>query len=89
MYDPYHPDANKALAKSQIGRAVGQLGYLGKGLVSTTGIDVGGIGGGTPGTRNIYERTLGLPAVQNIGRTIENDTSIQNTFIFVQSAPIH
>lgn len=70
MYDPYHPDANKALAKSQIGRAVGQLGYLGKGLLSTTGIDVGGIGGGTPGTRNIYERTLGLPAVQNIGRTI-------------------
>ena len=70
MYDPYHIDANKALAKSQLGRLAGQIGHWGKGFLSLTGAEMGGVGGGTPGGRTLYEKTLGLPAVKNIGKTV-------------------
>ena len=66
----YDPKLSPKPPTTKLGELVDEAKYIGKGLTSLTGKDVGPIGGGTPGTRKIYETIMGIPGLEKTLKTV-------------------
>ena len=66
----YNPKLSPNPPTTKVGEFFDKKLYEGKGIASLTGADVGPIGGGTPGTRKVYETVMDIPGLEKTLKTV-------------------
>ena len=66
----YDPNLSTPKPTNKLDEVLDRGLYYGKGGVSMLGVDVGPIGGGTPGQRKVYETVMSVPGAERVGKIL-------------------